>query len=468
MVGLFQLPNEVLGRIIQVADPSDLESLAYSSKFMYALAGRALKRHRKLERYSVLDFSHFRDSAEKPVANDRTNPLLLLISIIQDPEVVDGPKKLRLGPILDVDDIHERIMQEIKKQSRAIEALIRECCFIPEAKREEWLNNFIKWNDRDAAIALLITLLPNLEILDALDWSYLDGIIATRNMVDNITKANLDKESPLHGKAMTHLQEFHMCRSDEYAENMDDYAPFAILPSMRVLSGSHIAGLNFTWAPSCIGEFFNITEINFTYSAIELDSFETMLSRISGLKKFTYSLGDYMVALTSYSPWGYVEALRRYAASTLELLDITVEGPRYLLSHEDKEREFIGSLEVFRCLKFVRLNDVAFQKIKEIGNDHEPLLEGEIRREDLDGSVFKVEIYRLIDVLPPSVESVTLLITTEDQDLWRMFRGLVGRNQIDLPRLHSISLEGWDPLEMEMRGSLKGVGIELKNWDVTL
>lgn len=398
--------------------------------------------------------------------------MLLLNSIIQDPEIAEGPKRLSLGPLVAGDDVDEITMHKIaslmKDQSSAIDALVRDCSFIPKAKQEWWTNAIIHWNNPDAAIALLITVFPNLENLDALDWSYYDGSRASHDMISDIIEANLRREPPLHNRAMTRLKEFRMCCSDEYGESLGDYAPFAMLPSMRVLSGSHITDTAFIWAPSWVGESSNITEINFTYSAIEYDSFESLLSRISGLKRFAYSYGDHNVGYTAYRPWNLVEALREHAFSTLELLDITVAGPRDLLSYEDIERLDVESLQEFDRLTSVRLEDNAFQRIEEMGDDDEPLPDDEFCREDSAGFVFKVETRRLLDVLPPSVKSVTIINTMEVRELWRMFRGLVDGKQVDLPRLHSIRFEGADPLDVEMREALEGAGITLKISDDTL
>ncbi|KAL8954002.1 MAG: hypothetical protein Q9222_000163 [Ikaeria aurantiellina] len=493
---LVELPNEVLSRIIKVARPSDLLSFSCSSKLIYALAKKALRRHLELSgKYSALFFGYANtphEYATSKVRDDRNNPFLLLNSIIQDPAIAEYPTRLSLGCYYydsngggeeengegDVDERNtNKVEYLMKKQATAIAALVQESGFIPEAERDWWTDAITRSLDRDAAIALLMTLLPNVEILDTENWSRLLTSQPFRGIIRSIVEASQDVKSSLRGKAMSRLREFRSCHTDtEGGEGIDDYGAFAMLPSVRVLSGSAIAGEGFTWAPSCIREVSNVTEINFFYSAIDASAIETLLSRIPGLRKFTYSHGGATVDFASYSPTGYVEALRKYATPTLEVLDVTAYHPT-LMTDEEEENRYVGSLVVFSCLKSVQLDDVAFQRSEDIDDedDDQVLPEGEFYREDSDvDSSTSERMDCLVDVLPASIENVTIRITMKYEAVRPMFQGLAEEKVAKLPRLTSITFEGdsqmkiEDPLENGTKAALKGAGIMLKSWGHTL
>lgn len=485
MPKLLALPNEVLGRIVEVARPLDLESFAYTNKLIYALAKKALKRHLKMKRYSLLCFGNFEGSSgalKGSRLNDRNNPFLLLSSIIQDPEIAEGPTKLSLGRLIDYGDGDEEDndgdtsvtdMKKpetlMRKHSAAIHLLVQECDFIPKAKQEWWSNAITRSSIPDAAIALLITLLPNLEFLDTEDWSDPEGIENIHSIVKSIIEANQNPESPSHGKALAHLKEFYMYHSDtEGGEDIDDYGPFAMLPSMRVLSGRNIAGIDgFTWAPVCIHALSNVIEINFEWSAIDADTFDIMLSRIHALKKFTYNYAGATVSFASYDPAGYVESLRNHAAASLERLDITDDG---ILMDEDEQRQYVGSLQIFSSLTSIRLEDVAFERNDMSEEDPVALFDHKFYKEDsdADSSNFQERLDRLVDILPPSIKYVTLIPTNRHERIQGILEGLAEEKAQTLPNLRMIKFEAEDPLEDEMRAALKGAGITLKSWNIEI
>ena len=485
MPELLTLPNEVLGRIVQLARPLDLESFAYVNKFIYALANKALKRHLKMNRYSYLCFGYFEGLSGQlkcSTRSDRNNPFLLLSSIIQDPEIAEGPTRLSLGSFDDYSDEGDTIKDGdnfvtdkekpetlMRKHSAAIQDLVHECDFIPKAKQEWWTNAITRSLDPDAAIALLITLLPNLEFLDTEDWSNSEGIESIHGIIKSIIEANQRPESPIHGKALAHLNKVYMYHADsENGEDINDYGPFAMLPSMRVLSGSNIAGEDrFTWSPICINEFSNVTEINFEYSAIDAITFEMMLSRIPALKKFTYDYGGATVGFASYDPAGYVESLRNHAAASLELLDI---ANQHTLMDEDKRRQYVGSLKMFSSLRSIRLEDVAFEKHNMSEDDAAALPEADFHQDnsDADSSASNKDFDRLVDILPPSVKYVTLIPNNGNEGVQEILEGLAEEKAKTFPNLRRIKFEAGDPLDEKMRAALKAAGITLKSWNVEI
>ncbi|KAL8831564.1 MAG: hypothetical protein Q9170_005233 [Blastenia crenularia] len=255
----------------------------------------------------------------------------------------------------------------------------------------------------------------------------------------------------------------------ENGQDMNKYGSFAMLPSMRVLSGSHIARESFGWAPSYVKESSTVTEINIDCSATEASAFELLLSWISGLQKFTCHYGGCLIGDASYSLNGVVDALRKHVASTLTLLYITAFD-HSLLVDEDEGREYIGSLKLFSSLELVALDDVAIQRSEGV-DEARALRKGEFYTKNSDAASFEEGMDSLVNDLSALVEFVTLVLTMMDhQEVQLMFDGLLENKAAKLPRLKETRLEGDNPLKEEMpledvmMAALREAGVTLTSY----
>lgn len=475
MLSILDLSNELIDGIIRAVPPCDLQSLALSSKAIYALSKKALERHLMLKKkYSTLNFNftgHDSDLHDR-VPDDTHNPLLLLGSIIEDPDILHYPTSMYLGCCVDEshsswDPAYEhsdrmdysRNQSVMEKHSDTLKGMVGKCDFIPDEIKDDASSAICKPNCKGAAVELLVTMLPNLTIIVTQSWTLVDAITWLPSVVQNIAKANQDPKSSCYGKALTRLEEFSINpKGLEYFQGVDGYDSVALLPSMRILRGIGIVGESFTWPSDFRLGSSSITEIDLTHSSIDAYAVESLLSGISALKKFTYNHAGTINGFPAYNPTGYVNALRRYAASSLQSLDISPDKDEEVLE-DGEERLCIGSLVGFSSLERIRIEDLALQKLEMYDESSETGL----YRDDPE-----ILMERLVDVLPTSVNFLTLIAFMKNEDIQRLLQGLAEEKAEKLPNLKSIRFEGDDPLDDDMKAALKEAGLTLKSWDTTL
>ena len=527
MPAISDLSNEILSNIIQSVPREDLQSLALSNKWLHALSHKARKRHLWLERYSVLSFGGYpgvthglHKSYDPRVHEDAKDALLLLENIIRDPEITEYAESICLGCCCDDQD--DRLSWDLDDEEKAtiskrqhvianryteLKTLVENCIFITEEEKGKAFDSLCNPRTEGVAVCLALTLLPNLKIVATQDWDRSWTSVRLHEMVLKIAEANQDPRSPFHNQALTHLREFHMNhRDDEDGERIALCVPFAMLPSMRYLGGNDIAGGEDYDRPS--PNFgpgsSNVTEVNFQRSAISSDMFDGMLLRgISTLQKFTYHHSELTGLDTPYEPAGYVASLREYAASSLQLLEISA---RFHFSKPDDTKKWqrVGSLKMFTALRTIRLEDIAFQyplssdesedeyeeNASEMdepeddqhgeeepeehesgkGEPDEHKLENDEReydepleKESLEDGCYSADCPSsngLIDFLPVSVESLTLVQAMKDRDRRQeLLRGLVEKKAEMLPHLKKIMFEGGDPVDDKTKRVLEEAGI---------
>ena len=387
MPQLIDLPTELLARISHAVHPADIVSFVLSNRFVYAIGRSALEQ----KRYDTITFGYGESGNAWARCDDTKCALLLLNSIVERPHIAKHPYVMRFGNpdlpdlrrwhCLDGED-RESLKKDLvpwrnaaPKSPERVEALVKACNFIPDNRKEEMFHAVCDPENAAATIAFLLAMLPNLTTLFTNSISRMAEGQRILTLVQRIAKANLNPEHPVHGKALTSLREIVMEHTDtEYGVNMEDLVPFAMLPSMRILTGIMIAGESFTWPPSFRPASSYITSIDFENSAVDADAFEALLKGISALESFRYHHGGAIIGYAMYSCTGTVAALRKYAAHSLQSMDI--EG---FIDKADDEYDYVsaGSLKSFTALKSVRLEDSSFRR-PEADDDLEagPLADG--------------------------------------------------------------------------------------------
>ena len=213
-----------------------------------------------------------------------------------------------------------------------------------------------------AAVSLLLTLLPNLTSITLQDGTFVHETLS--DIVQRVAEVNRDPSSSCFGQALAYLEEFKLERSDtEMSEDMNSYASFAMLPSMRYLQGDKVAGEILYWPPTFQYHSCAVTRIEISDGAISTKAFENLLSAITALKQFVYFHAGPIVGNTSYDPLGIIDILRSYAAHSLE--DLNIEAHQNSISLDDDDLDddgdHVGSMHIFCSLKTIRLEDHLFQ-----------------------------------------------------------------------------------------------------------
>ena len=494
MTTVLSLSNELLDRIIQAIPREDLLALALTNRIFNALTERALKRHLALRtKYSTLTFGRFENDDFIPVSSrhdDVYHAVLVLESIIRDPEIIYYPKTMRIGSCDDPEDPYNdggdeqddeddwpdstltaealtKRRSAIANCSDQLKVMIEDCEFIESKMKSRAFNEIRRPKNEGVAIALLATMLPNLSSIVTQDWSHNAASFWLQECAQHAAVSILQPQPQTHvpTQVMARLQEFSMHHTDtENGEDMNSYGAFAMLPSMRKLHGEYIDGGDFVWFRPLLAGSSNVTEIDFTYSAVSAADFESLLSHISALQKFIYHHVGATVAFAAYNLAEYLTALRKYAASSLQILDITGDDNEDW-REEDEEYQPTRSLKMFSLLERVRLEDKAFERPEYVS-----LSDSSSNMKKFNESLINPEssMEQLVDILPASVKSLTLIPTKRDRDMRDLFRGMSERKAEDLPNLERVIFVGKDPLDDRLKSSLKNAGIELKSWDITL
>ena len=487
---LLDLSNELLYRVVKAVPGDDLPSLSLTNKLLHALSDKDCRRHLVLKRYSTLSFGSHQtfDAVHQSLSSkshrDTKDPFLFLESIMKDSGVKEYPQKMCVGNCIDEDDpilwgnfdivaspyhdqrqsiIHQR-SSIIHQRSAQLKTMIENCDWITEEDKGKASIAILNPQHEGLAVSLIVTMLPELRSIVTQDWTY--GFASTRlcAVIVKIAEANQDPESPNHNKALSQLQEFSVSHTDtEGGESITSYAPFAMLPSMRILSGTQVAGDgDFEWPSSFVPGSSNVTEIDFGSSAVDPQAFESLLSGISALRQFKYSHYGALVGFAEYNATEYVNSLRRHAISSLQLLDISVEDVDELMEDEEDQQR-VGSLQMFTSLENVRLDYTAFQLAgPNEGLDGEALEGQGFYTEEEEEELESME--RLVDFLPASIKSLTVINFKETKEVQELFRGMAEEVSEKLPVFKAVTFEGVDPLDGGMKTALAHAGLGLKRW----
>ncbi|KAL8945380.1 MAG: hypothetical protein Q9211_000089 [Gyalolechia sp. 1 TL-2023] len=449
---LLACPNETIIRIVDELLPEDLVSFIVSNKAIHNVCQPVIRQHQAfLQRYSSIRFGEPEDCGDGE--NFQGNyPLHLLEAILQTPKIAYYPIKVRAGDYFEdsevVDDGGSDVPAgSISTWASEIAALGTKNQWLDEEiRRQVWAEALLEPNGHVHRLAILLTMLPNLELIEMTDMSHDTGN-PVREIVWAIAAANQDPASPVHNRALMKLVEISLDRSDtEYGENITMYIPFTTLPSVRVLHGRMIEGNDFRDEGHVPSQPGHIQDVNFMYSAIGVDAWEWMFKAIgNNLKRFGYYHVD---ALSDHSaPYdcaGTVAVLKKHASHSLRRLDLTAElgvsstmDPTTGVITEDYNHQFIGDLKAFTTLRVLRLDDTAFQMSQ--------------------GGA----IARLIDVLPTSIRVLRLLREIKVGDPTDLFIGLAEEKRELLPELKKIVLEGDYILRQSIIDECKAVGTEV-------
>lgn len=164
------------------------------------------------------------------------------------------------------------------------------------------------------------------------------------------------KKPPL---ALSQVHEIYLARAAEtmYGMDLQLFAPFAMLPSIRRLRGLNIDGEDFTWPGNFSSRASTLTHIRMEYSGVSAESFDIFLQGIAALESFIYEHGG--LTKSACEPVGIIHALAKHAAHSLETLDL---GGQKLIHGWRWEGKHLGPiLQRFARLTSLALEDTIFQ-----------------------------------------------------------------------------------------------------------
>ncbi|KAL8912370.1 MAG: hypothetical protein Q9172_007515 [Xanthocarpia lactea] len=418
---LLGLPIELQLRIIErEVDPEDLENLILCSKSIFELSRQARINHRERRRqYSLLEVGnaplHNRQFEELDLPSLDTHAFFTLRQVLENNFMVDYCKILKLRGLHSGDDPGEDFAE--------LETLVEKG---PYRGLIDWSRYFE--GDHDSACSALFVLARNIEILE--------------NGADIVDGFELHLQ-PI-GNTHRHLREVRLYGDEFTGEKMSKVYLFASIPSVRKIQGRNIAGDSVYDGRSPLGTnsvgcpgIGALEEIYFERSAIDGPTFEKFLSAIKALRIFYYVHTTNLEDRDAFEPRRLVDDLRRYASHSLECLTVVDDRGREAADSDVNPRTH-RSLQEFRVLKQAAIESSLF----------------------VDG--YGGEVSRLVDVLPPTLETLVLHDPAVLDGLKAMFKDLVQLKEERLPNLRSIVIRGEGPVPKDIERDCCRVGIDLK------
>ncbi len=198
-----------------------------------------------------------------------------------------------------------------------------------------------------------------------------------------------------------------------------------------------------------------ITCLNFKDSAIDVQSFNKILRGTKALQKFGYNFNHHtsVRAYITWEPAAILRSLLFYAGHSLVGLDLT--GPKGSWNVCVGDSPYLtNSPRHFQVLKWLYVQDDIFFEEKEV-------LEHPLSAHNPWGAARRTtgRNYRMVDILPASLEELTLFPSFDHRDHLRMaFEGFPELKGTRLPRLKSITLVGGLQLDQIVKRACKKVG----------
>ncbi|KAL8729359.1 MAG: hypothetical protein Q9166_004752 [cf. Caloplaca sp. 2 TL-2023] len=228
---------------------------------------------------------------------------------------------------------------------------------------------------------------------------------------------------------------------DERGQQLELLTTFAEIQSVRKIYGFHITGdrdnvIRFPYKTHCLF----IEEIHFECSGIDGYCFEKLLDSCKALKIFYYENERSINEGMEGGPRRTIFALLMNAQKTLESL--TLVDPSEMELDEEDDGPYCAELCDFWVLKHIAIECSIF--VDENSGDA-PL--------------------RLVDTLPPSLETLELYRPRTESFLNSMFLGLQGGREERLPKLRSISIQTGVKINDVIKRAGEALGIQLASVD---
>ncbi|KAL8856779.1 MAG: hypothetical protein Q9178_006616 [Gyalolechia marmorata] len=419
------LPIELQLRIIErEVDPEDLENLILCSKSIFDLSKQARINHIERKRkYSLLTVGNVPprngnfEGSDLPTLG--AHAFFTLRQVLENNFMVDYCKILKLmGLNSEVDPCEDFAELETLVEKGPYRGLI------------DW-SRYIE-GDHDSACSALFILARNIEILE--------------NGADIVDGFELHFQ-PI-GNTHRHLREVRLYGDEFTGEKISKVYLFASIPSVRKIHGRNIAGDSVYGGGSSLGTnsvgcpgIGALEEIYFERSAIDGPTFEKFLSAINALRIFYYVHTTSLEDHDAFEPRRLIDDLRHYASHSLECLTVVDDRGREAADSDVNPRTH-RSLQEFRVLKHAAIESSLF----------------------VDG--YEGVVSRLVDVLPPTLETLVLHAPAVIGGLKAMFADLVQLKEERLPNLGSIVIKGEELLPKDIEGECRQVGInfEVSDW----
>ena len=329
---------------------------------------------------------------------------------------------------------------------------------IPTDMKKTWVEAVYSPENKSAAVALALSLFTDVKIVKMDRWRI--GVCELNllwTIVTHIAMNDRNSSKPgtcsISERPLSRLQTFSIEGWPGGHNAIQVFVPFASLPSILDLHGVRIydrplkgKALAWQWPIGFPNRGSSVTSIHLHDSSVKASTFESFLGGIAALREFTYRHDEYLTTeAIQWDPSGIVAVLRRYAVNSLMSSNLTTRPERVLARTKDDQGEFVGSLQMFVALKYVRVDD--------------RLLAGP-----------EWAVSHLVDVLPRTMEYLTLIpdpwwkareqswgvVKPQNERLRGLFRNFPKLRKQRLPDLMEVVIESYRPVD-DLRESLQAV-----------
>ncbi|KAL9032710.1 MAG: hypothetical protein Q9180_006345 [Flavoplaca navasiana] len=479
---LLQLPNELLLQVVQFTHPKDLDNLCLSSKHVFTLAEAIRKRHlnnKKKYRTVVLGdtCTASRHVNDQPAAV--VHPAFALRDLLRDREsMFDYCEIIKIGGIAYDGQIKDRARYEQPTLDKArvisldtiarLDDLMDNESLLNGCDKDSWQLELTHDMYHFSCFFSLISL-RNVRILEI---TRCDGFLEkVFDCSSGVWDRNVDV-SRTTLQPLGQLQEIRLYGDDDDARQDLPPLPFLLkTPRLRKIYGNFACTSLYedelSYPEGCwpmLEEFYFGEE-----SSIATKAIEQLLRGTRTLKKFYYHHYHcgYGLDNESYNPFYYIMLLRKYEVQTLASFTCFRTGSRenYDPDYWYKNLD-VPSLQDFKVLTHAAVDCSLFIN-DNIISDHwdRPLNTGFFKLEDpCKDDPRSVDVPRLVDVLPPSLESLVLHRPREPNELTGLFRDLQHLRSQRLPNLRSVTIRTDRAFEVDpkLKNECRELGVEFE------
>ena len=479
--------------IVDIVCVDDIENLICCCKTFNTIGSERLQDHLlKKQKYSKITCGDWHQNENV----QGTHPLQILCDIIVDRSVAFYPRTIQIGNYdfendhLD-DEISDTNSEDvIFREDEDFDSLfhnpeirqllfdfgdeitseVLECQYLSSLPLEEVKEN-IESGKAGAALALLLTLLPDLRSIHILDYSlnsrYLRAVIS--RITDSYTGKWKHKVSSLdeswHRKEYTEsypagfeiqpralgklshvnlICTIHEDDDGDAGDAIEFIGPFMALPSIYSIYGRRFASYTSIWPPTFRS---SVQKMEFVQSQIEADDFDKLLEAIDNLREFKYEFEGFFTPSTECEPAKLMASLRAYAHHSLVSLDFTLHAGPHL--NEECDDKFVGHLKGFQTLQNLRLDNEMFMQYN--------------GRENLDeDAALPAAVVPLWTLLPVTLETLTIAKPFGQGEAYKMLDGLPDWVKEKGAKLEKIVFEHRPDIDADFVEACMDAGIQLQ------
>lgn len=380
-IRLLNLPNEVLFQIISVTANADLDNFTLSCKTVRNLGAQTLREHRA--RKKLYEHIIYGDPDKNRKSTTWKHPTLMLRDLI-DTDLLYYPLRLSIadhdhygvgwgdgnwddGRVyedsgVDQDDHYSEVDRVLESFPKDLGPMVRACPYLGDD--QDILTGILEEGYIGATLGFLLTLLPNLMILNVRDYSTIsDGAENLNLIIENILKVGYSSMfTMVDPRPLTKLERVTFTRSDEGVAgdpwDLSMYAPLYYLPSMRFWWAQYICPERETW--HFPGLCSSIERLSLNESEVDVISLNTYLKDTKHLRHFRCDVGGSGMHHIACSYRDIVQRLLRYTTHSLRSLELGNDGCRPDLARAGGH--FLGSLKAFQALQRIKVQASMFIK----------------------------------------------------------------------------------------------------------